>query len=224
MDEPVTTAREVEPAPETGPGEETLERPSRWRWPLRLVALSAVVGLFGLLAWATLSAGKGNSLVSHIAAGEAPPAPSFSLAVLWPRAETWPADARRRLADGRVDLDELRGRPVVINFWASWCIPCRDEAPNLNASARTHAGEVVFLGVDVQDLKSDALAFSREFDTPYVSVRDRGNRTYEDYGLTGVPETYYLNRDGRIVAHTPGAISRASLEQGIAQAERGAAR
>jgi cytochrome c biogenesis protein CcmG/thiol:disulfide interchange protein DsbE len=218
VDEPVTTASPVASATETLPVGQTPERPSRWRWPLRVATLSVVVGLLGLLAWATLSAGSGNSLVSRIAADEAPPAPAFSLEVLWPRAETWPVETRRRMADGRVDLDELRGRPVVINFWASWCIPCRDEAPILNASARAHAGEVVFLGVDVQDLKSDALAFSREFATPYVSVRDRGNGTYEDYGLTGVPETYYLDDAGRIIAHTPGAISRASLEEGIAQA------
>jgi cytochrome c biogenesis protein CcmG/thiol:disulfide interchange protein DsbE len=204
----------VQPAPVEG----AAERPSAWRWPRRLAALSVVAGILGLLVWATLSAGGGSSLVSRIAAGEAPSAPSFSLEVLWPRAETWPAATRRRLADGRVDLSELRGRPVVINFWASWCIPCRDEAPILNASARAHAGDVVFLGIDVQDLRRDALAFSREFDTPYVSVRDRGNSTYEDYGLTGVPETYYLDAGGRIVAHAPGPISRATLEQGIAQA------
>jgi cytochrome c biogenesis protein CcmG/thiol:disulfide interchange protein DsbE len=218
------TASPVESPRETAPAGQTPEHPSRWRWPLRVAALSVVAGLLALLAWATLSAGKGNSLVSRIAAGEAPPAPAFSLEVLWPRAETWPAEARRRLADGRVDLDELRGRPVVINFWASWCLPCRDEAPILNASARAHAGQVVFVGIDVQDLKSDALAFSREFATPYVSVRDRGNGTYEDYGLTGVPETYYLDRRGRIIAHTPGAISRASLEEGIARAIGGRAR
>jgi cytochrome c biogenesis protein CcmG/thiol:disulfide interchange protein DsbE len=224
VDEPVATAPQLEPPPEAAPPREAPGRLSRWRWPLRVVAVSLVVALFGLLGWATLSAGRGSSLVSRIAAGEAPPAPAFSLEVLWPRAETWPADARPRLAGGRLDLRELRGRPVVVNFWASWCIPCRDEAPILNVSARAHAGEVVFLGVNVQDLRADALAFSREFRTPYASVRDRGNRTYEDYGLTGVPETYYLDARGRIVAHSPGAISRTILEQGIAQATRGAGR
>jgi cytochrome c biogenesis protein CcmG, thiol:disulfide interchange protein DsbE len=224
VDEPVTRAPEVEPARETVPVDENRERPSRWRWPLRVFGLSMVVGLFALLVWATFSAGRGNSLVARIAAGEAPPAPPLSLEVLWPRAETWPVAARRQLSDQRIDLGDLRGRPVVVNFWASWCIPCRDEAPILNASARAHTGEVIFLGINVQDLKSDALAFSREFDTPYVSVRDRGNGTYEDYGLTGVPETYYLDAAGRIVEHTPGAVSRASLEQGIAQAMAGAAR
>jgi cytochrome c biogenesis protein CcmG/thiol:disulfide interchange protein DsbE len=186
-----------------------------------MAVVSVVVALLGLLAWATLSAGKGNALVARIAAGEAPSAPPFSLEVLWPRAETWPVSARRRLADGRVDVDELRGRPVVINFWASWCIPCRDEAPILNASARAHTGDVVFLGIDVQDLRDDALAFSREFNTPYVSVQDRGNRAYEDYGLSGVPETYYIDRRGRIVAHSPGAVSRGSVEAGIVAAAGG---
>jgi cytochrome c biogenesis protein CcmG/thiol:disulfide interchange protein DsbE len=184
---------------------------------MRIAVLAVVASLLALLGWATLSAGKGNSLVAEIAAGEAPPAPAFSLEVLWPRADTWPAAARRRLLDSRLEPRELRGRPVVLNFWASWCIPCRDEAPILNASAREHAGDVVFLGINIQDLRPDALAFSREFDTPYVSVRDRGNRTYEDYGLTGVPESYFLDATGRIVIHIPGPVSRRTLEQAIAE-------
>jgi cytochrome c biogenesis protein CcmG/thiol:disulfide interchange protein DsbE len=185
---------------------------------LRLLGLSVVAALLGLLVWATLSAGNGSSLPARVAAGEKPSAPPFSLGILWPRAQTWPSEFRHALADGRVDLPELRGRPVVVNFWASWCIPCRDEAPILNASARAHTGEVVFLGVDVQDLRRDALAFLREFKAPYVSVRDRGNGTYEDYGLTGVPETYYLDGKGHIIAHSPGAVSRTSLEAGIVHA------
>jgi cytochrome c biogenesis protein CcmG/thiol:disulfide interchange protein DsbE len=206
------------------PAEARAERSRPSRWPLHVAVLAILFALLALLAWATLTAGRGNSLVARIAAGEAPAAPSFSLEVLWRRAETWPPDADRRLSDGRIDLAELRGRPVVVNFWASWCIPCRDEAPILNASSVAHAGKVVFLGINVQDLREDALAFSREFETPYVSVRDRGNGTYDDFGLTGVPETYYLDAGGRIVSHSPGAISRTSLERGIAQALGGAAR
>ncbi len=192
---------------------------SRWSWPLRFVAFAVVVALLALLGWATLSAAEGTSLPARVAAGERPPAPPFSLAVLWPRAETWPASARLAVEDGRVELSELRGRPLVVNFWASWCVPCREEAPLLNAAARRHAGEIVFLGIDVQDLRDDALAFSRELQTPYVSVRDKDNHAYEDYGLTGVPETYYVDAEGRIVAHSPGAISRQSLETGIATAK-----
>jgi cytochrome c biogenesis protein CcmG/thiol:disulfide interchange protein DsbE len=224
VDELVTAEAKPSRAAEAIAPEARPERSRPWRWPLHVAALAILFALLALLAWATLTAGRGNSLVARIAAGEAPAAPSFSLEVLWRRAATWPLDARRRLADGRIDLAELRGRPVVVNFWASWCLPCRDEAPILNASSRDHAGHVVFLGVNVQDLPEDALAFSREFETPYASVRDRGNGTYDDYGLTGVPETYYLDAAGRIVSHSPGAISRASLEQGITQAIAGAAR
>ena len=218
MDEPVTAAR---PGAEE-PGAPTL--PSRWGWLLRLIGVGVVAALLALLGWATLRAGEGSGLPAQVVVGDKPPAPAFSLDVLWPRAVTWPPALRRALRDGRVDLRELRGRPLVINFWASWCGPCRDEAPTLNASARLHAGEVVFLGVDVQDLRGDALAFSREFGTPYVSVRDSGNGAYEDYGLTGVPETFYVDAAGRVIAHTPGAISRESLEEGIVTAQRGAAR
>jgi cytochrome c biogenesis protein CcmG/thiol:disulfide interchange protein DsbE len=115
----------------------------------------------------------------------------------------------------------LRGHPVVVNFWASWCIPCKKEAPLLAASARTHRGQVVFLGIDVQDFKSDARRFLRRFDTPYVSVRDGPGSTYGDYGLTGVPETYWLDARGRIVAHYAGQIDRDQLEEGIRLASGG---
>ena len=108
-----------------------------------------------------------------------------------------------------------------MNFWASWCIPCRKEAPILTASARAHAGKVVFVGIDVRDLTSDAKAFLREFNVPYVSVRDRDDRTFLVYGLIGVPETYCLDTAGRIVAHTPGAVTRAVLEAGITRAIEG---
>jgi cytochrome c biogenesis protein CcmG/thiol:disulfide interchange protein DsbE len=120
-----------------------------------------------------------------------------------------------------VAVAELRGQPVVLNFWASWCVPCKQEAPLLAAAARERRGEVVFLGIDVQDFKSDARRFLRRFKTNYVSVRDGGGSTYAGYGLTGVPETYYLDARGRIVAHSPGEVRRSELEAGIAQAVRG---
>jgi cytochrome c biogenesis protein CcmG/thiol:disulfide interchange protein DsbE len=206
------TRLSVEP-PASGPA-------SRWRWTLRVLGLSLVAALLGLLVWATVTAGKGKTLVERVAAGERPRAPDFELRVIWSRSETWPQALRPALEDGRLAASELRGHPVVINFWASWCIPCREEAPILAASARRHAGEVVFLGVDVQDLSTEALAFLREFEVPYVSVRDGTNATNEDYGLTGVPETYYLDRRGGIVAHRPGAVSEGLLEEGIAAALR----
>jgi cytochrome c biogenesis protein CcmG, thiol:disulfide interchange protein DsbE len=83
------------------------------------------------------------------------------------------------------------------------------------ASPAAHRGRVVFLVMDVKDFSSDARSFLRHFHVNYVSVRDGGGGTYDDYGLTGLPETYFLDRRGRIVAHVLGEISRTSLEAGI---------
>jgi len=104
----------------------------------------------------------------------------------------------------------------VLNFWASWCIPCRQEAPILHAAALRHRGRVVFTGVDVKDLTGDAIRFARKYQVNYVSARDGfGGKTWDSYGLTGVPETYFLDERGRIVAHIPGAVTPQTLEQGI---------
>jgi cytochrome c biogenesis protein CcmG, thiol:disulfide interchange protein DsbE len=187
---------------------------------LQTLALAAVLGLLALLVWRVVHVGRGGHLVAEVRSGAKPAAPRFTLPLLWGRAETWPKGARRALADRQLSLRELRGHPVVINFWASWCIPCKHEAPLLAASARAHAGKVAFLGIDVQDLSSDARKFLERFDTPYVAVRAGGaaSGVYDDYGLTGVPETYWLDARGRIVAHYAGEISRDQLEDGIQDA------
>jgi cytochrome c biogenesis protein CcmG, thiol:disulfide interchange protein DsbE len=193
----------------------------RLRLLLQAGAVSIVALLLGLLVLRTLDKQAGPHLVSEVKAGNTPLAPDFDLPVLWSRTETWPAKLRGALADGRVSLRELRGYPAVMNFWASWCVPCKAEAPRLVASARRHAGEVVFLGLDVQDFKCDALSFLERYDTNYVSVRDGGSSTYANYGLTGLPETYYLDARGRIVDHAVGEISPEELEAGIANASAG---
>jgi cytochrome c biogenesis protein CcmG/thiol:disulfide interchange protein DsbE len=179
-----------------------------------------VVGLLALLIWRVATEGRGGRLVREIRADKKPPAPKFNLPVLWPHRETWPASLAPALADNRISPSELKGRPVVLNFFASWCIPCRHEAPLLAASARAHAGRIVFLGIDVQDVSSDARGFLRRYRVNYVAVHDGAGSTYDGYGLTGVPETYWVDARGRIVAHYPGQISRRRLEQGIRQAAR----
>lgn len=107
---------------------------------------------------------------------------------------------------------------MVVSFWASWCIPCKEEAPFLAASARAHRGKVAFLGIDVQDFTGDARSFLRKLDVPYVVVHETGSKTSTAYGLTGVPETYYLDRRGRVAAHSIGAVSRRELERELAKA------
>jgi len=184
---------------------------------LRLAALTLVGGLLALLVWRVVNAGQGGRLVKAVREHKKPIAPDFRLSVLWPHAETWPRSTRD-LSTTKIELRSLGGRPVVLNFWASWCIPCAHEAPRLVAAARAHEGQVLFLGVDVKDFSSDARKFLRRFHVNYVSVRDGGSGTYDAYGLTGLPESYFLDASGRIVAHKIGEISSAELEDGITQA------
>ena len=184
-------------------------------WALMTLSLALVFGLLGLLVYRVAQGNPGKGLVASIRDGKKPAAPGFRLKVLWAQTETWDARARRALADGRVSPSELGGEPVVLNFWASWCVPCGREAPRLAASATAHRGEVVFLGLDVKDFSSDARKFLRKYKVNYVSVRDGGGQLYSSYGLTGLPETYFLDSRGRIVAHVLGEISRAQLEEGI---------
>jgi cytochrome c biogenesis protein CcmG/thiol:disulfide interchange protein DsbE len=200
-------------------------RPRRPRRPLLLTfqvaALALVAALLALLVWRVVASQRGTSFVSDIGAGKAPAAPAFRLDVIWRDSRYWPASLRPALADGKLSLDELRGYPIVLNFWASWCIPCKDEARALAAAAQHHRGRVLFLGVDVQDFTSDARSFLRRNRVPYVSVRDGSGSAYENYGLTGVPETYYLDARGRAIAHAPGQVSREDVETGIAGAVAG---
>ena len=178
---------------------------------LRLAALTLVGGLLALLVWRVVNASQGGRLVNE---HKKSIAPDFRLGVLWPHIETWPASTRD-LVRSKVELRSLRGRPVVLNFWASWCIPCAHEAPRLVAAAKAHEGRVLVLDVDVKDFSSDARKFLRRFHVNYVSVRDGGSDTYDAYGLTGLPESYFLDASGRIVEHKIGEISTAELESGI---------
>jgi cytochrome c biogenesis protein CcmG/thiol:disulfide interchange protein DsbE len=200
---------------------EAKRRTPAWLRGLQAVALSIVVFLFGLLAWKLVTEDEGRNLISAVNAGRAPAAPPFELPVISTADDTWPGTARPALGDGWVALAELAGHAIVLNFWASWCIPCKEEAPLLAASARNNRGHVLFLGIDVQDLTSDARRFLRKTKANYPSVRDGPGGTYSRFGLTGVPETYYLDARHRIVAHTVGQVSRDELQTGVATAIRG---
>ena len=206
MGEPPPTA-ELTPAPKH-------RRP--WLRGLQLFTLGLVAGLLALLVWRVITHEQGARLVSQIKAQKDPEAPQFDLKVIWRHTETWPPALRPAVDYNRVSLAELRGYPVVVNFWASWCIPCKAEAPRLAEAARLRAGRVAFLGIDIQDFTSDAHRFLRRYRANYVSVRDGGSTTYDRYGLTGIPETYYLDRRGRILAHSVGEVSKTELEQRIA--------
>lgn len=101
-----------------------------------------------------------------------------------------------------LDLASLRGRAVLVNFWASWCDPCQSEAPILEQlSADAKKLGVIMAGVDTKDITSDGLAFVRQYRLTYPMYEDGERRAYGDWGLTGVPETFVIDRQGRVIGH-----------------------
>jgi cytochrome c biogenesis protein CcmG/thiol:disulfide interchange protein DsbE len=111
-----------------------------------------------------------------------------------------PAFALQLYGDGsRLSLAELRGKPVVVNFWASWCIPCRQEARLLEQGWQAYRSRgAVFVGVNIQDRLPAALAFIREFGKTYPIGPDPDGRISIDYGVYGVPETFFVDKQGRV--------------------------
>lgn len=114
---------------------------------------------------------------------------------------------------GSLSLAQLAGKPVVINFWASWCEPCIDEAPMLRRASEEYGDEITFVGIDIRDAHSDALAFVEAYDLAYPHVRDEDLKIYDDYGLTGQPETFFLDENGVIVEHVNGPLFEDSLTE-----------
>ena len=200
---------------------ERAERRSPLRQALTMVSLALVAALFAVLVIRLLESNGGPRLVSAIRAGKKPAAPQFNLSVIWPQAETWPARLRPNVSRGTMSLRELQGFPTVLNFWASWCTACGTEASRLAQAARADRGKVVFVGLDVNDFGSDAHRFLERHHVDYVSLRAKGSSLYDAYGLIGLPETYYLDRQGRVVAQTVGELTPQKLAAGIARAEGG---
>jgi cytochrome c biogenesis protein CcmG, thiol:disulfide interchange protein DsbE len=188
------------------------------------MAIGAVVLLVALLAYGLLSKGANRRIDEALAEGRSSPAPSFELPVLEPGrlAMSLARQVEGPLADGSLSLGELRGTPLVLNFWASWCIPCREEAPLLESGWR-HFGRrgVLFIGLNMQDLTSDARGFLSEFEIRYPTIRDQGNGVAQSYGVTGVPETYFIDARGRVVAHVIGVVSEEQLRDGAEAARTG---
>jgi cytochrome c biogenesis protein CcmG/thiol:disulfide interchange protein DsbE len=175
----------------------------RLRVGAQVVAVGVVVALLGLLVW---KVAQGDSEVTTaLSRGGTPPAPAFTL--------------ERLDGKGELALESLRGKTVVLNFWASWCGPCRDEMPLLQqGSKRWQARNVVFVGVDIDDLRSDARSFLERFGVTYPNVYDGKSSTVGRYGVTGVPETYFIDPQGRIRYRIAGPVEDADdLDEGIAR-------
>jgi cytochrome c biogenesis protein CcmG/thiol:disulfide interchange protein DsbE len=113
-------------------------------------------------------------------------------------------------------LAEQHGKVVVVNFWASWCIPCRQEAPILENTWRKYKDRgVVFVGVDYVDTDKEAMAFIQEFNVTYPNGPDIGTETARAYRIQGVPETYFVGKDGQLYGNHIGPIDQATLSAKI---------
>lgn len=210
-------APEEPPTPE---GSRALERVGR-------VGTVGILALFiALLAYGLVTKAPKTGIDDNLVRAKSVQAPGFSLPVL----ETGvlgrdlSAQLAPALADRRVALTDLRGRPIVLNFWASWCVPCRDEAPLLERSWRAARREgVLFVGLNQQDISEDARTFMREFGVSYLNVRDPSDATAREWGVTGLPETFFLTPDGNIVGHVIGVLSPEQMRRGIQAAKTGRA-
>jgi cytochrome c biogenesis protein CcmG/thiol:disulfide interchange protein DsbE len=190
----------------------------------RWLVFALVAAFLALLAYGLLSKGTDDRIDQALSSGRPATAPAFSLEVLTdgelpPRLER---SLGPSLADGRLSLADLRGTPVALNLWASWCTPCREEAGRLERGWRLLGPKgVVFLGLDIQDLRGNARDFMGKYGVTYPSVREPERDVADDYGATGIPETYFIDRRGRVVAHARGPVTDRQLRVGLAAARTG---
>jgi cytochrome c biogenesis protein CcmG/thiol:disulfide interchange protein DsbE len=177
---------------------------SRARLVAQGVAIGLVALLFILLVWSVIH-DEGGGVAAAVARGETPPAPEFTL--------------ERLDRAGELSLSSLRGSVVVLNFWGSWCYACRDEASVLEAGwQRWRNDAVMFVGLDFHDFRADARRFIRRFDETFPMVYDGPGDFIATYGLTGAPETFFIDSQGRVVAHVVGAIEEDELNASIRRA------
>ena len=170
--------------------------------PVHLAAIVGVSALLGLLAYGVSSKEPDRGIEAAIARGERPSAPALDLPHLG-------GGGRSRLAD-------YRGRVVVLNYWASWCDPCRAESPLLerwHRRIRSRGGTV--LGVDVLDATSDAQRFVEKYGLTYPMLRDGSGATQKEFGVVAYPETVVIDGDGRIRAIERGPVDDAFFERSV---------
>src|ERR671938_41318 len=168
---------------------------ARLKLGAQALALAAVAALLALLVWKLATQGGGVKVGKR--------APNFTFA--------------RLDAPGKLSLASLRGKAVVLNFWASWCIPCKQESPRLQRFAHAWAKRgVVVLGVDTNDFAGDAKQFMRRYGLTYPNVHDGHGLSVHPYGLTGFPETFFVGRSGRLVGdHVEGPVTEKQLRDNV---------
>jgi cytochrome c biogenesis protein CcmG, thiol:disulfide interchange protein DsbE len=130
-----------------------------------------------------------------------------------------PSFALREVGTGKtLGLEQFRGKPVVLNFWATWCGPCWEEHPLLVANARNMGSDVQFLGVVFQDSEEKIMRFLNDRGSAYPTVIDEAGKTAIAYGVGGIPETFFLNAAGEIVAKYDGPMTSEAMQANLAKA------
>ena len=165
-------------------------------WPVTLAAAALV----GLLAYGLVSKGGDTTLDDAVAKGQRPAAPVSALPWLQ--------------KTGNGSLSDYKGKVVVLNVWASWCDPCREEVPLLQKTHKAiEAKGGVVLGLDTQDASANALGFLAEHKATFPSLRDKDRSYGREFGVTGYPETFLIDRSGRVAALRRFPVTQAWLDQ-----------
>jgi cytochrome c biogenesis protein CcmG/thiol:disulfide interchange protein DsbE len=159
-----------------------------------LVVFLAVLALIGLLGFGLIGTGNANLAVGD----EAPD-----------------AELPRLDGEGTGSIADYRGEWLLVNFWASWCAPCRDESPTLQRFSEQHGDDVAVLGIDTQDLTGDAMDFVDEFGLTYPMLRDPDTESplSDDYGATGLPESFLVDPEGEVAMICRGPVDDGDLEE-----------
>ena len=184
-------------------------RPGRVQRVAQLAALIGVAALLGLLIW-KVAFGRTTGAADELAEGKLVHAPAFTL--------------DRLDREGQLSVADLKGKAVVVNFWASWCVPCRDEAPVLQTTYERYRDQgLVVLGIDVNDFHQDARRFMKRYGLTYPVVYDGKGSTVGKWGVRGFPETFFVDRSGKLVGERiEGAVdierNRDAFQRGVALA------
>jgi DsbE subfamily thiol:disulfide oxidoreductase len=167
-----------------------------------VVAVAVIVTAFVLAADDADEPRVGTGAATRGIADVGDEAPSFTLPTL---------------KGGALTLSELRGRPVVVNFWASWCHPCREEFPLLaDALAEHKRDDLAVVGVTYQDIESDARRFVEEMDAAWPQAVDDGGSVARSYGVRAIPLTFFVDADGRVADRVIGFSTEEALDRSLA--------